>query len=174
MQFAVSYSLRLLLCTGTQPSTCTVEAGSKPSETAAGLHTFSSIATPGLYAIEVSATAANEVVSEVATSPMLLVGKPGKVGPAAGPSVTAGVGNGTFSWEAPAVNPDATGVVDATRYTLRVYDVDGTTLLTTQALSDLNGDGSAATPFTKVVTLIAGEQAVWWVWRLRLDGPLSS
>lgn len=157
VQFAVSYSLRLLLCTGTQASTCTVEAGSKPSETAAGLHTFSSIASPGLYAIEVTAKGANDVVSEVATTPMLLVGKPGQVGPVAGPSVTAGVGNASFSWEAPTINPDATGVVDATRYTLRIYDVDGTTLLTTQALDDLNGDGSAATPFTKVVTLIAGE-----------------
>lgn len=153
---AVSYSLRLLHCTGTTASTCTVEADSKPSETAAGQHTFSSIATPGLYIIAVTATAANDVVSEVATTPLLLVGKPGKVGPAAGPIVAPGVGNATFSWEAPAVNPDATGVVDATRYTLRVYAPDGTTLIATQALSGLGGEGTTAAPFTKLVTLIAG------------------
>lgn len=158
VQFAVSYSLRLLRCTGTEASTCTEEAGSKPSETAAGLHTFSAVSTPGLYVIAVTATAANDVVSEVATTPILLVGKPGKVGPAAGPAVAPGVGNATFSWEAPAVNPDPTGVVDATRYTLRIYGTDGTTLLTTQALSGLGGEGTSAAPFTKLVTLIAGER----------------
>lgn len=111
--------------------------------------------TPGLYVIEVKATAANNVASDPATTPILLVGKPGA--PAAAPSATVGVGNATFSWEAPAVNPDPTGVVDATRYTLRVYSTDGKTLISTQALTGLSGLGTSASPFTKAAILVAGK-----------------
>ena len=120
---------------------------------ASGQHTFSTITTAGLYVIEVKATAANGVASDASTTPILLVGKPGAPGK---PTVTPGVGNATLSWEAPAVNPDSTGVVDATSYTLRVYTPDGNTLVSTQELSGLGGQGTEATPFTKLVTLVAG------------------
>ncbi len=152
--FATGYSLRLLRCTGTVKDTCTEDAGSKPSEANAGQHTFSTITTAGLYVIEVKATAANSVSSDATTTGILLVGKPGAP---AKPTVTPGVGNATFSWEAPAVNPDPTGVVDATRYTLRVYTPDGSTLVSTQELSGLGGQGTGPAPFTKLVTLVAGE-----------------
>ncbi|PRW20837.1 Ig-like domain repeat [Chlorella sorokiniana] len=152
--YAVTYDLVLLRCTGTTPSTCTEEADAKSSQTSAGQHTFGSVSAPGLYAIAVTASAANGVASDASTTPMLLVGKPGA--PAAGPTVTVGVGNATFSWEAPAVNPDATGVVDPTRYTLRVYTTDGSTLIHTQALSGLGGQDTSAAPYSKLVTLVAG------------------
>ena len=159
MPLTTSYGLRLLRCTGTTAATCTVEAGTKPSEASAGQHTFSPIATPGLYAIEVTATAASGVASNPSLTPILLVGKPGA--PAAAPTVVPGVGNATVSWEAPAVNPDATGVVDATSYTLRVYTRDGSTLVSTQELSGLGGQGTTESPFTKLVTLVAGAWLLW-------------
>lgn len=120
------------------------------------------MATPGLYVIEVTATAANGVPSDPATTPILLVGKPGA--PVAAPSVTVGVGNATFSWEAPAADPDPTGVVDTTRYTLRVYFNDGKTLVSTQALSSMDGLGTSASPFTKAVILVAGKWPVMTRW----------
>lgn len=162
VQFAVSYGLRLLRCTGTTAASCTKQAGAKPSEPAAGLHTFAGIATPGLYTLEVTATAANGVASDPSTTPILLVGKPGQVLPPSGPTVAPGVGNATFGWLAPVTNPDPTGVVDATRYTLRVYDTGGTTLISSQALSGLGGEGTVAAPFTKLVTLIAGGCPAGW------------
>ena len=73
MPLATSYGLRLLRCTGTTTATCTEEAGDRTS-TSAGAQTFDSITTAGLYAIEVTATAANGVASNPSTTPILLVG----------------------------------------------------------------------------------------------------
>ncbi|PRW20918.1 fibronectin type III domain-containing [Chlorella sorokiniana] len=153
--YATSYDLRLLRCTGTTAATCTVQIDTKSSQTSAGQHTFGSISNPGLYVIEVKATAANGVASNAATTPILLVGKPSAP---AKPTVTAGVGNVTLSWTAPTSNPDPTGVVDATSYTLRAYSTDGATLINTQALEGVSGQG----PFSKTVTLVAG------TWKARI------
>ena len=150
MLLAIGYSLRLLRCTGTTAATCTEEAGTK-SSASAGSQTFALISTAGLYAIEVTATAANGVASNPSLTPILLVGKPGA--PAA-PTVDPGVGRANVTWTAPAVNPDATGVVEATSYTLQVYaEDDENTPVSTQALPGVTGPG----PFTQEVTLFAGE-----------------
>lgn len=163
MDVAVAYSLRLLRCTGTTADTCTVEADTKPDMGTAGEHIFKDV-TPGLFLIDVSSTAANGVASDRAATPLLLVGRPGRAQWVISGAAQGGVGEATLAWLSPALNPDPTGVVDGTKYTLKVYTPDGATLVKTLQLTDPSGQGSEAEPFTKLVTLLAGARGrrMWW------------
>ena len=135
-----------------------IAAGSREGLTSAGAYSFNAVATAGLYKMSVTVQADNGVSSDAAVSSPLLLGMPST--PSLSGSIVPGVGTVTLKWLQPGTNPDPSGVVDTTRYTLRVYSSPGGALTRTLELTGYSGDGlAAATAYTKVVTLLAGEPA---------------